>query len=377
MAQSRQQHSEARPLESQVEVNDHRVHRLALLFHRLDTGGSGNLNKQELMASFSGDAAKLFAALDTDSDGLVSTVEWQALFAKMQGGLGEAKSLAVIQRLEEAEVQHSRKILLQAHQAAHAQPVELATQPGALVNTQKKMMDQLTEKDQQLEQSESATQSLQRSLEEASTKIAELEAAASQGTGEHKSTMVAPDESEADGHLDHAIDLIKTLIQDTKERAGGLERHLTSLQTQAGWESPSSVDLIDNDLDPAGMICPLLRQLSSQLNILFNLIRALTRSYESLRMETEHFNPQQLGCLGGMQLCLQATMQSISNQIDTLRANTQAGNRVQESPHYSFQRVAGDTSEEEGNTCLLYTSDAADEEDSGDLGGRRIIKKKK
>ena len=29
------------------------------------------------------------------------------------------------------------------------------------------------------------------------------------------------------------------------------------------------------------------------------------------------------------------------------------------------------------HTCLLYTSDAADEEDSGDLGGRRIIKKKK
>ena len=29
------------------------------------------------------------------------------------------------------------------------------------------------------------------------------------------------------------------------------------------------------------------------------------------------------------------------------------------------------------NNCLLYTSDAADEEDSVDLGGRRIIKKKK
>ena len=28
-------------------------------------------------------------------------------------------------------------------------------------------------------------------------------------------------------------------------------------------------------------------------------------------------------------------------------------------------------------SCLLYTSDAADEEDSGDLGGSRIIKKKK
>src|SRR5665648_1294846 len=28
-------------------------------------------------------------------------------------------------------------------------------------------------------------------------------------------------------------------------------------------------------------------------------------------------------------------------------------------------------------SCLLYTSDAADEEDSVDLGGRRIIQKKK
>src|SRR5678816_2761352 len=30
-----------------------------------------------------------------------------------------------------------------------------------------------------------------------------------------------------------------------------------------------------------------------------------------------------------------------------------------------------------GNNCLLYTSDAADERSSVDLGGRRIIKKKK
>ena len=29
-----------------------------------------------------------------------------------------------------------------------------------------------------------------------------------------------------------------------------------------------------------------------------------------------------------------------------------------------------------GNYCLLYTSDAADERSSVDLGGRRIIKKK-
>ena len=32
---------------------------------------------------------------------------------------------------------------------------------------------------------------------------------------------------------------------------------------------------------------------------------------------------------------------------------------------------------EDPSVCLLYTSDAADEEDSVDLGGRRIIKKKK
>ena len=33
--------------------------------------------------------------------------------------------------------------------------------------------------------------------------------------------------------------------------------------------------------------------------------------------------------------------------------------------------------EEKAFTCLLYTSDAADERSSVDLGGRRIIKKKK
>ena len=40
--------------------------------------------------------------------------------------------------------------------------------------------------------------------------------------------------------------------------------------------------------------------------------------------------------------------------------------------------VADLTAEHErANTCLLYTSDAADERSSVDLGGRRIIKKKK
>eukprot|EP00658_Telonema_sp_P-2_P064516 TRINITY_DN53551_c0_g1_i1.p1 TRINITY_DN53551_c0_g1~~TRINITY_DN53551_c0_g1_i1.p1 ORF type:complete len:147 (+),score=20.59 TRINITY_DN53551_c0_g1_i1:125-565(+) len=38
-------------------------------------------------------------------------------------------------------------------------------------------------------------------------------------------------------------------------------------------------------------------------------------------------------------------------------------------------RPANAPSSERHRTCLLYTSDAADEEDSGDLGGRRIFNK--
>ena len=40
-------------------------------------------------------------------------------------------------------------------------------------------------------------------------------------------------------------------------------------------------------------------------------------------------------------------------------------------------RDAAATPASRGSTCLLYTSDAADERSSVDLGGRRIIKKKK
>eukprot|EP00658_Telonema_sp_P-2_P019306 TRINITY_DN17607_c0_g2_i1.p1 TRINITY_DN17607_c0_g2~~TRINITY_DN17607_c0_g2_i1.p1 ORF type:complete len:255 (-),score=36.32 TRINITY_DN17607_c0_g2_i1:88-852(-) len=44
----------------------------------------------------------------------------------------------------------------------------------------------------------------------------------------------------------------------------------------------------------------------------------------------------------------------------------------------SLKRIFETFDEDQSNSiCLLYTSDAADEEDSVDLGGRRIIKKKK
>ena len=45
-------------------------------------------------------------------------------------------------------------------------------------------------------------------------------------------------------------------------------------------------------------------------------------------------------------------------------------------PTSSAERVHVALSESDGG-CLLYTSDAADERSSVDLGGRRIIKKKK
>src|SRR5674536_365577 len=44
---------------------------------------------------------------------------------------------------------------------------------------------------------------------------------------------------------------------------------------------------------------------------------------------------------------------------------------------YRWARFIQSCSFESLWVCLLYTSDAADEEDSVDLGGRRIIKKKK
>ena len=42
-----------------------------------------------------------------------------------------------------------------------------------------------------------------------------------------------------------------------------------------------------------------------------------------------------------------------------------------------LRRVVGVVDQLQRQPCLLYTSDAADERSSVDLGGRRIIKKKK
>ena len=43
----------------------------------------------------------------------------------------------------------------------------------------------------------------------------------------------------------------------------------------------------------------------------------------------------------------------------------------------NYKSLKKKMTDEQYQACLLYTSDAADEEDSGDLGGRRMLQKKK
>ena len=61
--------------------------------------------------------------------------------------------------------------------------------------------------------------------------------------------------------------------------------------------------------------------------------------------------------LGALQL-LELTEQQLRSRVDPGAVERRAVSR-------------------DGDVCLLYTSDAADERSSVDLGGRRIIKKKK
>src|SRR5674536_87621 len=64
--------------------------------------------------------------------------------------------------------------------------------------------------------------------------------------------------------------------------------------------------------------------------------------------------------------------------IDTLSAPDESSARMSSMVRTPPPTVSGmkQASAVRRTTCLLYTSDAADEEDSVDLGGRRIIKKK-
>ena len=68
--------------------------------------------------------------------------------------------------------------------------------------------------------------------------------------------------------------------------------------------------------------------------------------------------------------------------IETIIAAEKSGtdvfsySKIFELPELEIRKILADILAEDA-TCLLYTSDAADERSSVDLGGRRIIKKKK
>src|SRR5674536_391821 len=96
---------------------------------------------------------------------------------------------------------------------------------------------------------------------------------------------------------------------------------------------------------------------------------AFVVSSTSRRRSTEAGNP------GASQCCLPAHQASQEPTAARLRFQVDSAhpphNRVRASPSSASLTPA------RSRSCLLYTSDAADEEDSVDLGGRRIIKKKK
>eukprot|EP00831_Metopus_contortus_P033131 TRINITY_DN26619_c0_g1_i1.p3 TRINITY_DN26619_c0_g1~~TRINITY_DN26619_c0_g1_i1.p3 ORF type:complete len:109 (+),score=28.09 TRINITY_DN26619_c0_g1_i1:174-500(+) len=59
------------------------------------------------------------------------------------------------------------------------------------------------------------------------------------------------------------------------------------------------------------------------------------------------------------------------------RANPDLHEDIKNFPTRKSSHVVGKAPLNEQNSCLLYTSDAADDTPCVDLGGRRIIKKKK
>ena len=65
----------------------------------------------------------------------------------------------------------------------------------------------------------------------------------------------------------------------------------------------------------------------------------------------------------------------IRDRFSSLRLGVE--NLITKSPRFMISNTSQKTPAYAARPCLLYTSDAADERSSVDLGGRRIIKKKK
>src|SRR5665648_1202167 len=99
------------------------------------------------------------------------------------------------------------------------------------------------------------------------------------------------------------------------------------------------------------------------------------RTVRALGSDTVTVQPSRVRCTA----CLK-TQVLLPAELHLRRADTTQviGNALLHKANgLGFRRIAARMDRPESTvSCLLYTSDAADEEDSVDLGGRRIIKKK-
>ena len=64
----------------------------------------------------------------------------------------------------------------------------------------------------------------------------------------------------------------------------------------------------------------------------------------------------------------------IRDSAERVQGDNDHQSRIQTHGHFAVE--CGRSVNQRRDVCLLYTSDAADERSSVDLGGRRIIKKK-
>src|SRR5678815_3254958 len=116
-------------------------------------------------------------------------------------------------------------------------------------------------------------------------------------------------------------------------------------------------------------------------------------SQESLSQQTPQIEPQQVGpsnqlddaALGVIRE-QNARIQALQDQLIAAKSapppsapaptEEELNKNFYENPARSFAQREDKIKQMLEQTCLLYTSDAADERSSVDLGGRRIIKKK-
>src|SRR5664280_3249869 len=104
---------------------------------------------------------------------------------------------------------------------------------------------------------------------------------------------------------------------------------------------------------------------------LFLFLSLMLLSYSTDNIKDVSFNNRNLPFDSGWKFLRDSVAGAENPSFDD------SGWRTLDLPHdWSIENFANSDNEDHIGPCLLYTSDAADEEDSVDLGGRRIIKKK-